>query len=133
MTALLCVGETSQEKEYGVTEEAIRKQLKIALKGATECQNLWIAYEPVWAIGEGGLPAEPGYVAWVLRIIRNTLQELFGSPASTVPLLYGGSVNPSNCRSLATLDDINGLFIGRSAWDILQLEDILNRIHSVIL
>lgn len=130
MTALLCIGENSQEKEFGVTEEILRRQLKIALKDNCGTQNLWVAYEPVWAIGETGTPAEPSYVGWVHSMIRKTLCELFGPEADSVPLLYGGSVNPDNCEAFSELDEVNGLFIGRSAWDIVQFEDILTRLSS---
>lgn len=130
MTALLCIGENRQEKEFGVTEEVLRKQLKVALKDNQGSHSLWVTYEPVWAIGESGTPAEPDYVQWVHRVIRGTLRELFGAAADEIPLLYGGSVNPDNCVSLASLNDMDGLFIGRSAWDLAQFETILERLHQ---
>ena len=130
LTALLCIGENRQEKDFGVTEEVLRKQLKIALKD-NKARNLWVAYEPVWAIGEGGTPAEPGYVEQIHGMIRRALWEMFGVGGIDIPLLYGGSVNPSNCAALADLDNVNGLFIGRSAWDIRQFEQIVGTLDKL--
>ena len=130
LTALLCIGENRQEKDFGVTEEVLRKQLKIALKD-NKARNLWVAYEPVWAIGEGGTPAEPGYVEQIHGMIRRALCEMFGVGGIDIPLLYGGSVNPSNCAALADLDNVNGLFIGRSAWDIRQFEQIVGTLDKL--
>ena len=71
MTPLLCVGEYGKDKAYGVTPEVLRRQLKIGLFGLTdeEAKKLWIAYEPVWAIGESGTPAAPDYVEKVHGVI----------------------------------------------------------------
>jgi triosephosphate isomerase len=62
-TVLLCVGETAQDKEYGIGPERVREQVKIALRNvqASQLANLWIAYEPVWAIGEGSTAATPEF------------------------------------------------------------------------
>ena len=130
LTALLCIGENRQEKDFGVTEEVLRRQLKIALKD-NKAPELWVAYEPVWAIGEGGTPAEPDYVEQVHGMIRKALCELFGGEGKKVPLLYGGSVNPGNCAALAELDHVNGLFIGRSAWDIRQFKKIVGTLDKL--
>lgn len=127
---LLCIGEHSEDKEFGVTEEVLRKQLKIALKD-NRSGNLWVAYEPVWAIGVNGTPAEPGYVERVHGMIRKSLVDIFGEAGNNVPILYGGSVNPQNCAELAVLKNVDGLFIGRSAWDIEQFKVILSRLSEL--
>ena len=128
MTPLLCVGEYGKDKAYGVTPEVLRRQLKIGLFGLTdeEAKKLWIAYEPVWAIGESGTPAAPDYVEKVHGVIRRQLVELFGEAGNIIPILYGGSVDPQNCVELARCRDVDGLFIGRSAWDLKQFEQIIN-------
>ena len=113
-----------------MTEEVLRRQLKIALKD-NKAPELWVAYEPVWAIGEGGTPAEPDYVEQAHGMIRKALCELFGGEGKKVPLLYGGSVNPGNCAALAELDHVNGLFIGRSAWDIRQFKKIVGTLDKL--
>ena len=79
MHALICVGETAQEKELGVGTERLRAQVKIALHGVPEgaLDQIWIAYEPVWAIGEKGVPAEAPYANEMHGVIRQVLKELY--------------------------------------------------------
>lgn len=118
-TTLLCVGETEEQKEYGISEEIIRIQLKKGLYGVTKemLDKLWIAYEPVWAIGVNGKPATKEYAEQIHIVIRKTLVELFGEEAGEeIPVLYGGSVNRENAVPLSRMEHIDGLFIGRSAW-----------------
>lgn len=76
-----------------------------------------IVYEPVWAIGVSGIPAEPAYVALKHNVIRTALRELYGKSGEDVPLLFGGSVNPSNACDYIVCQDVDGLFVGRAAWD----------------
>ncbi len=118
-TALLCVGETDEEKEYGISEEVIRTQLKTGLYGAakTDRQKLMIAYEPVWAIGVHGRPAPVEYAQKIHSAIRKCLQELFGKEGREIPVLYGGSVNSENADALIAQPDVDGLYVGRAAWD----------------
>lgn len=115
--ALLCIGETADQKKNGISDELLRIQIKVGLRGVTSEQaaRIWIAYEPVWAIGVNGTPAEPAYVAEKHAVIREILSDLF--PDTYVPILYGGSVNPKNANSLIELKDVDGLFVGRAAWE----------------
>ena len=114
---LLCIGESKKEKDFGVGPEILRRQLKIGLHGVCreEAKRLLIAYEPVWAIGTQGEPASPLYAARQHRIIKDCLQEQF--PDLFVPVLYGGSVNRENGPRLLSIPEIDGLFVGRSAWE----------------
>lgn len=120
MTALLCIGETKEQKLRGIANEILRIQLKEGLfevcpKAAKD--RLWIAYEPVWAIGLDGEPASATYAEEKHRVIRETLCELLGETVgNAVPILYGGSVNAQNAEALIVRPHIDGLFIGRSAW-----------------
>lgn len=118
-TALLCIGETAEDKEFNVSDEVLRMQIKMGLHGVTveETKNVWVAYEPVWAIGVNGLPAEPSYAEAKHAVIKATLVELFGEAGKEIPVLYGGSVNPGNSNELIVQPSIDGLFVGRSAWD----------------
>lgn len=126
-TALLCIGETDEQKSLGVSNEYLQMQLKIGLNGVTEKEidKLWIAYEPVWAIGEKGTPAPPEYADSKQAVIKSALRELFAEKAERIPVLYGGSVNPQNARELITMPNIDGLFIGRSAWDASSFNQII--------
>ena len=119
-TALLCIGETAQEKKYGISAEILRTQLKIGLYGVTpeEIQRLWIAYEPVWSIGVHGTPAPVEYAEEMHAVIKNCLEELYGPEGRKVPVLYGGSVNPGNSNDLILQPDIDGLFTTRTAFQV---------------
>ncbi|MCB0107129.1 MAG: triosephosphate isomerase, partial [Caldilineaceae bacterium] len=115
---LLCVGERAEERAVGISQEIIAIQLKTALFDlpANAFANLLIAYEPVWSIGERGIPADPALVGEMHNWIRELLLQRFGGPAHTVPILYGGSVNRENCAAYAALSNVDGLFVGRAAW-----------------
>jgi L-erythrulose 1-phosphate isomerase len=113
LRVLLCVGESAEDKYYGVGQETIARQLKIALHGVSSTKNLLIAYEPVWSIGEGGQPATVDEVELSLSQIHQTIAEQFG--AGVVPVVYGGSVNVDNCAGYARLPLLDGLFVGRAA------------------
>jgi L-erythrulose 1-phosphate isomerase len=116
LTALVCIGDTKAEFDSGITAEALERQVRGLLKHvADEAQgNVIIAYEPVWSIGEGGIPASPEFANEQHIKIAALVKSLTGG---TLPILYGGSVNPGNCVDLATQSHIDGLFIGRAAWD----------------
>lgn len=116
---LLCVGETREEKEAGISDEVLRMQLKRDLyrfpKEKTD--RLRIAYEPVWAIGVSGVPAPAAYVGERHKAMRQCLKEILGEAGKEIPLLFGGSVNPENAPGYLALPDVDGLFVGRSAWE----------------
>ena len=116
LTALVCIGDTRSEYEAGATADVLAKQTRYALRdvGREALGKVIIAYEPVWSIGEGGIPADPDFANDQHRRLKALTAEIAGQP---LPILYGGSVNPQNCCGLAAMSDIDGLFIGRSAWD----------------
>lgn len=132
LTPLICIGENAAQKNAGVTAETIAMQLKIVLGGLTpeQAARVWIAYEPVWAIGAAGVPAESGYVGQVHAHIRQLLKGVFGEMGSSIPLLYGGSVNTSNFQTYIAENDVNGLFIGRAAWDLRSFRTILRTVSE---
>ena len=124
---LLCVGERAEERAVNISQEVVAIQLKTALFDLplTALSRLWIAYEPVWSIGEGGRPAEPAIVGEMHNWIRELLTHRFGEVAQAIPILYGGSVNRDNCASYAALPNINGLFVGRAAWTPQGFVDVM--------
>lgn len=129
LKALLCIGETEEEKTEGRSREALRRQLEIGL-GTIPRDRLgmvWIAYEPVWAIGVNGKPITLEYADEMLSFIRSELVRLLGEEGETVPVFYGGSVNPDNAEGLARLRDIDGLFVGRSAWDAEKFDSLIRK------
>ncbi len=131
---LLCVGDTAEDMFFGVSEERLRLQIKIALHGVESSflEQLWVAYEPVWAIGAGGKPADPEFASRMQHSIRNTLNEVFPDHPNSIPILYGGSVNFENCSALISQPEIDGLFIGRAAWDAVNFNRIIRKVIQTI-
>lgn len=129
-TALLCIGETGEQKSLGLSDEILSIQLKAGLNGLSKDHigSLWIAYEPVWAIGVNGIPASAEYAQEKHSAIKSVLGALYGDEGYEVPVLYGGSVNPGNARELIIQPDIDGLFIGRSAWNADGLNSIIRQV-----
>lgn len=127
LTAIVCVGETRQEREAGRTLAVVGGQLKNSLPdGGTAqnlvvAQNLVIAYEPVWAIGTGLTPTVAD-VAQVHQSIRQALTARFAGAGAGIRILYGGSVKPANARELLSVADVNGALIGGAS---LKADDFL--------
>jgi triosephosphate isomerase len=132
---LICIGETLQEKKYDVSIETLKKQLKIALLGLTaqQMEQILIAYEPVWAIGDSGVPAEPEYVEFIHAQINHTVCQLAGDEiGNQVPVIYGGSVNSMNAISFFSMPHVDGLFIGRSAWKVEGFTSIIKDVEAFL-
>ena len=130
-TPLLCIGETLEQKDYGISNEILNIQLKIGLNQLSreQASRLWIAYEPVWAIGVNGIPADEGYADEKHAFIKETLVSMFGEKiGKEIPVLYGGSVNPANAELLIRKTNIDGLFIGRSAWNAANFNRIIRSV-----
>jgi triosephosphate isomerase len=120
---ILCVGETLQERDSGVTEAVVARQVDAALEvnGIDSFARAVIAYEPVWAIGTGQV-ATPEQAQAVHAFIRNRLAQLDSEVARQVQILYGGSMNPANAAELLSQADIDGGLIGGAA---LKARDFL--------
>ncbi len=115
---ILCVGETLEEREQGVTESVVARQLDavIELEGVAALNDAVIAYEPVWAIGTGKT-ATPQQAQDVHAFIRGKLAELNVGVADKVQILYGGSVKGANAAELFAMADIDGGLIGGASLD----------------
>ena len=113
LTPILCVGELLEEREQGITEEVVGRQLDavIGLEGIKALGEAVIAYEPVWAIGTGKT-ASPQQAQDVHAFIRAKLAKLDKAVADQVQILYGGSVKGSNAVELFSMPDIDGGLIG---------------------
>jgi triosephosphate isomerase len=113
LTPILCVGETLVERESGVMEKVIARQLDavIAKSGVTSLENAVVAYEPVWAIGTGKT-ATPDQAQAVHAFIRGRVAEQDIRVADALVVLYGGSVKASNAKELFAMADIDGGLIG---------------------
>jgi len=129
---LICVGETLAERESGRASEILVNEVQSALGRLAPAQyaaTVLFAYEPVWAIGENGIPASADYADTRQAEIIALAESILGH---RVPCLYGGSVNADNCAELIACPHIDGLFIGRSSWKITGYLDILKRVSDVI-
>lgn len=119
MAAIVCVGETLDEREAGQAEDVVSSQLQGALRGISleDGSPLSIAYEPVWAIGSGrtALPDDAGLVAGLIR--RHLVDRLNSEVAQQVRILYGGSVNPANIKHFMAKTDIDGALVGGASLD----------------
>jgi len=110
---ILCVGESLEERERGVTEEVIERQLRAVLEsaGIASFGRAVVAYEPVWAIGTGRT-ATPEQAQEVHGFIRGILAADDDTIADSVRILYGGSVKPSNAGDLFSMPDVDGGLVG---------------------
>ncbi|MCB8820714.1 triose-phosphate isomerase [Microvirga rosea] len=112
LTAIICIGETREEREAGRTLAVVKKQLRGSVPADSNSQNIVIAYEPVWAIGTGLTPTAAD-VAEVHALIRDELRRLVGKgDHAKVRILYGGSVKPSNAAELMAVENVDGALVG---------------------
>ncbi len=123
LTAILCVGESREERESGAAERVVVRQIQavIDVAGIQSFNHIVIAYEPVWAIGTG-LTATPDQAQQAHHAIRQQLASLDADIAEGCRILYGGSMKPENARELLAKPDIDGGLIGGAA---LNAEDFL--------
>ena len=111
LIAIVCVGETQDQRDAGQTLEVVGRQLGGSLPDGATAANLVVAYEPVWAIGTGRTPT-PKDVQDVHGFIRDQLTQRFSGEGTRVRILYGGSVKPSNAAELMAVPNVNGALVG---------------------
>ena len=136
ITPILCVGEIESERAFGETADVIRDQVLGGLFEVSEedVSKVIIAYEPVWAISNTASAklATPGEVAEVVGLIRRVLAEVYGEKvAGEVPILFGGSVNPSNAGAYLTVPGVNGVLVGSSSLILGEFADIIETAKRV--
>ena len=125
---IICVGETLEQRELGITMELIALQVKSALAGvpAEKLRKCVIAYEPVWAIGTGKT-ATAEQAAEVCGFIRATIRAMYGARiARSVTIQYGGSMNPKNCKGLMAQPEIDGGLIGGASLKAADFAQVVN-------
>ncbi|WP_407522465.1 triose-phosphate isomerase [Methylobacterium oryzisoli] len=121
LVAIICVGETREEREAGRTLDVVRGQLAGSLPDGATAADTVIAYEPVWAIGTGLTPTADD-VAEVHGLIRRELEATLGQEGRGLRILYGGSVKPSNAAELMAVANVDGALVGGAS---LKAEDFL--------
>jgi triosephosphate isomerase len=121
LVAIVCIGETREQRDAGKTLDICGTQLKGSLPDGSTAANLVVAYEPVWAIGTGLTPT-PQDVEQVHRFIRDQLTGRFKSEGAKIRILYGGSVKPSNAAELMAVANVDGALVGGAS---LKASDFL--------
>jgi len=125
LTPILCVGETLIEREAGVMQLVVGKQLDtiINMYGAAVFAKAVVSYEPIWAIGTG-LAASAEQAQSMHEFIRGKVAALNKTAATSMKILYGGSVNPQNAVQLLVMQDIDGGLIGKCSLNAQEFEKI---------
>lgn len=111
LIAIVCIGETEAERDAGQTLAVIGSQIDGSIPLGATAANLVVAYEPVWAIGTGRTPTL-AEIAEVHAFLRTRLTARIGTAAADVPLLYGGSVKPSNAKEIFAVPHVDGALVG---------------------
>lgn len=125
---IVCVGETLEQRENGVTEEIITNQIAKAFEGieAKDLDKIIVAYEPIWAIGTGKTATKEDANATIIQI-RKKLAEIYGqNEAEGVIIQYGGSVKSSNAKELFEMSDIDGGLVGGASLKANEFSKIVN-------
>ena len=126
---IICIGETELQRKENSTLEILEQQLLESLANNTNSEKLIVAYEPIWAIGTGLIP-EVSEISKIHDFLRVRLVELYGSNASTIPLLYGGSVNGSNASEIFNVNNVNGALVGGASLSFEKFAPIIRAIEN---
>lgn len=124
---IFCIGETQQEREQGLTDYVLKTQIEAIFShfSMAELKNIILAYEPVWAIGTGKVAQNED----IFHTISSLKEFIVSKYQVDLPVLYGGSVNPSNIKSLETVTNIDGYLIGGAGLDPNKIEAMLREVH----
>lgn len=124
LVALVCVGEDEQARDAGRSADVVLGQVEAALAGLPPDRlgQVLVAYEPVWAIGDQGRPADPDELEPVFAAVRSR----WGGQVRG--LLYGGSVSVDNAATISRIPHVDGVFVGRAAWTVTGFLSILRAI-----
>jgi len=123
LKVIFCIGESLNEKKKKQTKSILSKQIKVGLEGVKNKSNIFIAYEPVWAIGTGIIPTT--------KNLFKTIEFIKGKFKDKSPkVLYGGSVNPENINYLKVINNIDGFLIGGASQNTKKFIDIVKKTYS---
>ena len=127
---IVCVGETLEERENGTALDVVRSQLKASIPGNIDMAQLVVAYEPVWAIGTGKVPTIQEIEA-IHNDMRARLVTRFGETATTIPLLYGGSVKASNATEIFKTPNVDGALVGGASLKAADFGGIIDAMEAL--
>lgn len=114
---ILCIGETKEQKDIGLTKQVLKEQIESAFKNINDINNIIIAYEPVWSIGTGNVPSNDdifGTTNYIKQVISNIYNK-------DINVLYGGSVNEKNISELNKIKNLSGFLVGGASLDSNKL------------
>jgi len=123
LKVIFCIGETLGEKKKRMTQSVLSRQIKVGLDRVRNKSNIFIAYEPVWAIGTGTVPKTKDLLKTV-KFIKNKFKD------KTPKVLYGGSVSPQNIKDLKEIHNIDGFLIGGASQNAKKFIDIVKKTYS---
>jgi triosephosphate isomerase len=123
LKVIFCIGETLSEKRKKKTQSILSKQIKVGLDNIKNTSNIFIAYEPVWAIGTGIVPKSNDLLKTV-KFIKSKFKD------KSPKVLYGGSVNPQNVKNLKEIKNIDGFLIGGASQNAKKFIDIVKKTYS---
>ena len=123
LKVIFCIGETLNQKKNKKTHLTLSKQIKMGLHGIRDKSKIFIAYEPVWAIGTGIVPKSDDLLSTV-NFIKNKFKN------KSPKILYGGSVNPKNIKTLKKINNIDGFLIGGASQNAKKFIDIVKKTYS---
>ena len=123
LKVIFCIGETLREKRKKKTYLILSKQIKIGLKNIKNKSNIFLAYEPVWAIGSGLIPKSQNLFK-IVEFIKSKFKD------KSPKVLYGGSVNPQNIKNLKEINNIDGFLIGGASQNVNKFIDIVKKTYS---
>ena len=123
LKVIFCIGETLKDKKNKKTELTLSKQIKVGLRNIKNKKNIFIAYEPIWAIGSGIIPKS--------KDLFKTVEFIKSKFKGKLPkVLYGGSVNPKNITHLKEINNIDGFLIGGASQSAKKFIDIVKKTYS---
>jgi triosephosphate isomerase (TIM) len=126
---IICVGELLEQRQQNLTKRVIEGQVRAAVNGLTSLKGIIFAYEPVWAIGTGQT-ANPMQVEDVHKFIRGLLGSIYDvNSAKKIPILYGGSVNLENVKSLFKMKNVDGGLVGGASLDVSGFSKLVNSVR----
>ena len=120
---IFCIGESLTDKKKKKTESILSKQIKVCLEGIQNKSQIFIAYEPVWAIGTGIIPVSKDLFK-TIKFIKSKFK------GKSPKVLYGGSVNPQNFKDLKVINNIDGFLIGGASQNAKKFIDIVKKTYS---
>lgn len=129
LIAVICIGESLEERESGQTLDVVGTQLQGSTPDAATGANTVIAYEPVWAIGTGKVPTLD-QIAEVHDFIRTKLVERFGAEGEAIRVLYGGSVKPSNASEIFAVSNVDGALVGGASLKASDFNAIISALDE---